>query len=248
MPDTRFSLAALFTTALAVAAPASAQVNLASRDALVEFRYAWPTEARVIRPLDARFRADAARQKRDALTAAQADRRARLSMKAPFNRHYFMRVWSARGQSARLLSLESQTDTFTGGAHPMSSTGALLWDRALGRAVTHDSLLQRAGGWSAAIRKPFCNILDKERARRRGGPVRRGDSFGACPALKDLTVSLQDGDRDRRFDRIRVIADPYVAGPYAEGKYVISIPVTAAMVARLKPAFRASFEAQRARQ
>jgi hypothetical protein len=40
-------------------------------------------------------------------------------------------------------------------------------------------------------------------------------------------------------------ADPYVAGPYAEGDYDISLPVTAEVIAALKPAYRSSFEAQR---
>ena len=41
------------------------------------------------------------------------------------------------------------------------------------------------------------------------------------------------------------VADPYVAGSYAEGRYEIRLPVTAAFVAALKPEYRASFEAQR---
>lgn len=247
MADTRILFAVLLAAA-AGSAPASAQVNLASRDALLEFRYSWPAEARAIPALDSRFRADAARQKRDATAAAQADRRARRQIKAPFNRHYLVRNWTLRGQSPRLLQLESMTDTFTGGAHPMSVTGSLLWDRRLGRPVALDTLLTRAGGWSSAIRGPFCNILDKERTRRRGAPVRGRDMFGECPALRDLTVSLQDGNGDRRFDRVRITADAYVAGPYAEGKYVISIPVTAAMVARVKADYRSSFRAQRGAQ
>lgn len=245
---TKLAPIAAALSVLAIPSPAVAQANIASRDGLLEFRYAWPAEARAIPALDSRFRADAARQKRDALAAARADRRARQQMKVPFNRHYLVRTWTLRGQGPRLLQLESMTDTFTGGAHPMSVTSGLLWDRRLGRPITLDTLLARAGGWTSAIRGPFCNILDKERARRRGAPVRGGDSFGECPALRDLTVSLQDGNGDRRFDRVRITADAYVAGPYAEGKYVISIPVTAAMVSRVKPAYRSAFRAQRGAQ
>ncbi len=47
------------------------------------------------------------------------------------------------------------------------------------------------------------------------------------------------------MDEITFHADPYVAGPYAEGDYDIALPVTQAVIEALKPAYRSSFEAQR---
>jgi len=66
--------------------------------------------------------------------------------------------------------------------------------------------------------------------------------FGECPKYEELTVLLADADKNGRFDRIKVVADQYVAGPYAEGPYEISLPITAAMIDRLKPEYRPSFE------
>jgi len=43
---------------------------------------------------------------------------------------------------------------------------------------------------------------------------------------------------------LRLIADPYVAGPYAEGNYTVDLAVTSAVIAALKPEYRASFELQ----
>jgi hypothetical protein len=106
-------------------------------------------------------------------------------------------------------------------------------------------LLQRGQKWTGAIRQPFCVLLNREREKRRGEPVKPGDLFGDCPELKELTVVLSDTDKNGRFDHVKVIADQYVAGPYAEGPYDISLPITAKMIERLKPEYASSFEARR---
>jgi len=101
----------------------------------------------------------------------------------------------------------------------------------------------RAGmSWSGAIRQPFCTLLDREREKRRGEPVRPDDLFGDCPKYRDVTVLLSDEDKNGLFDHIHVIADQYVAGPYAEGPYEIPLPITAALIERLNADYRASFE------
>ena len=66
--------------------------------------------------------------------------------------------------------------------------------------------------------------------------------IGNCPEMKEVAVVLSDTDRNGRFDHITVIADQYVAGPYAEGPYDISLPITARMIKRVKPEFAPSFE------
>ena len=78
--------------------------------------------------------------------------------------------------------------------------------------------------------------------KRRGEPVQPDDLFGDCPKYHDVTVLLSDEDSNGRFDHIHVIADQYVAGPYAEGPYEILLPITAAMIERLKPEYRPSFQ------
>jgi hypothetical protein len=70
------------------------------------------------------------------------------------------------------------------------------------------------------------------------------DSVG-CPKRKELTIVPVDSDLDYEFDSLRIIADPYVAGSYAEGTYVISMPVTAALLKSVTPAYRKAFEVQR---
>ncbi|WP_205481534.1 hypothetical protein [Sphingomonas arenae] len=237
--------ATLLTAALLLTVqPARAGVEISSEDSLLDFSFGWSAEAAAVPALDRRFRIDAARQKSAALVTAREDREARKAMTGDWNGHFFSRQWSTAGQTVRLLSLEAETGTFTGGAHGNSGTSSLLWDRKLARELRIDDLLRRAGWWNGAIRQPFCVLLDRERAKRRQEPVDRSDMFGECPELKELTLTLEDSDGNGRLDHVRVTADQYVAGPYAEGEYVISLPLTAAMLARLKPEYRASFEPQ----
>ena len=43
------------------------------------------------------------------------------------------------------------------------------------------------------------------------------------------------------IDRIGLIADPYVAGSYAEGAYEVTLPVTRAIIGTVKPEYRGAF-------
>ncbi len=230
---------------LAAVLLALAPVTISSKDDLLAFDYRWSAEAAAIPALNRRFRAEAARQKRAALRTARdnAEVRRRFNSAVPGG-DFFSRSWQTAGQTTRLLSLEAETAAHTGGAHPNSGTSSLLWDRRLAREISLDALLQRPGWWSSAIRQPFCTLLDRERVKRREEPVPRGEWPSRCPKLKELTLTLEDRDGDQRFDHVRATADPYVAGPYAEGNYVISLPITGRMIARLKPQYKSSFEPQ----
>jgi hypothetical protein len=228
---------------LAFAASAG-PVTIEQKNDLLDFSYSWSAEAAAVPALDRRFRADASSDRRKATKAAEEDRTARRKTGGDWNEHYLESNWQTAGQSSRLLSLEAETGAYTGGAHPVSGTTSLLWGRRLGREVTLDALLQRSGWWNGAVRQPFCVLLDRERTERRQAPVKRSDLFGNCPKLQELTLTLEDQNRNGRFDHVRITADQYVAGPYAEGPYVISLPITATMITRLKPEYRSSFEAQ----
>lgn len=222
----------------------TAPVSIASDTGGLTFAYDWSAEAEAVPALSRRFRADAAAQRKRMQAMVAAERKFRAEARLDFNGLEFSRSWDTAGQSRRLLSLVVSTSSYTGGAHPNGGTRALLWDRRLGRETTFASLLRAGRSWDRAIRQPFCILLDRERAKRRQEPVKRPDWPAQCPELKELTLALADHDRDGRFDHLDVTADSYVAGPYAEGPYEISLPLTAAMLARLKPEFRPDFEPQ----
>lgn len=224
--------------------PAAKGFAFDEKSDLLEFSYSWPAEAAAIAKLDRRFRAEMDKARGEAISSAESEREVRAKMKAEWFGHQFSRTWSMAGQSERLLSLESATHAFTGGAHSNYGSGALLWDRQAEREITPADVLTRAQRLAALIREPFCSALDRERLKRRGEPTDPTDMFGACPRLDELTIVPTDKDGDKRFDTVRLIADPYVAGPWSEGDYVIELPISETILTALRPEFRASFEVQ----
>jgi hypothetical protein len=64
--------------------------------------------------------------------------------------------------------------------------------------------------------------------------------FEECIDPAEQTVILGSSN-GKAFDRIGVLVSPYAAGPYAEGSYEVTVPVTAKALAAIKPEFRNSF-------
>lgn len=213
------------------------------KDDLIEFNYSWSAEASAVPSLTQRLRGDLETAWRAAAAAAQEDRAEALAMKRPFNGHRFNRRWTTAGQSSRLLSLEGSALNFSGGAHPNHATEALLWDRRTRTEIAVERVFASSDDLAKLLRPPFCVTLQGERARRRGA-LQAGNSFADCPELRRLAVIPADSNANRRFDRFRLVAANGVAGAYAEGRYDIAVPVTAAMRAAIKPAYRSSFEVQ----
>jgi hypothetical protein len=102
----------------------------------------------------------------------------------------------------------------------------------------------KSSSFPAISRAAYCKALDAERAQRREGEKLDGD-FGACPKYAELKIAPFDNDGDGRFDRFHFVAEEYVAGPYVAGPYETPLPVTAELIAALKPEYRGSFEVYR---
>ncbi len=212
----------------------------------VEFNYAWSAEASAIPMLVRRFRGDLETAWSAASTTAQADRAAAQVAKRPFNGHKFSRQWTTAGQSSRLLSLDGRTFINAGnGAAPSTGAEALLWDRSARREVKVRSLFGAGNDLEKLVHTPYCIRHEGERARRPGAPAHAPDPYAACPKLSEFAVVPADSNANRRFDRFRLIAPSGVFGrAHVEGRYEITVPVTAALRAALKPAYRSSFEVQ----
>jgi len=234
------ALAAIPAAAWAAGKP----VTIESTTKTLKFDYSWPVEAAAIRPLDQRFRKDSAKALQQAQKDAAEDMKSAATDKRPFNQHFFSEVWTAAGSSPRLLSLEYALGTFTGGAHPNSTNGTMLWDKRAAREIKLDDLFLRKAAFANLTRTAYCKALDKERLKRRQGEKLDG-MFSNCPKYSELAISPVDSKNDGRFNVIRFVASPYVAGPYVEGEYELELPVTAQLIAAIKPLYRASFEVQR---
>ena len=240
------AIASLTPSAIAREAPPRALVGpMASRvtesSKLYEFDYSYPVEAARIPALKRWLDAERVKIRAQLVRDARAAK-AQTTKDEEFNPYGLGREWLKVAETTRFLSLSEQVYEYTGGAHPNHGYDSLLWDKQAGRRITPLALFISAKALDAVIQQPFCAMVDKERAKRRGQSVNRnsGDMFDDCIKPSDQTVILGSSDA-RRFDRIGVLIGPYAAGSYAEGDFDITLPVSAKLLAAVKLEYRGAF-------
>lgn len=212
---------------------------------LYAFGYAYPDAAAAIPALkdllDRRLEA----AKAELASAAKSDQAEARKAGYPYRLHSFDTTWKIVSDLPDFLSLSAEIYEFSGGAHGMSNFDALVWDRRTNASAAPAAFFASKDALRDAIQMPFCDALDRQRARRRGEPVQRdsGQPFTECidPVANTLILGSSNG---KTFDRIGVLVAPYEAGPYAEGSYEVTLPVTARVMAALKPQYRSSFSPQ----
>jgi hypothetical protein len=163
----------------------------------------------------------------------------------PFNPYSHSVEWQVVTDLPAWLSMSTLVGFYSGGAHPNYGYETILWDRIAGKRRVPAELFASKAALAAAIRAPFCKELDKQRARKRDG-LDRGSGiteFDECidPAAQTVILGSSNG---KAFDRIGVLVSPYAAGPYAEGSYEVTVPVTQKVLAAVKPEFKAAFVAR----
>ena len=227
-------------------APAAAAQSIDEKTDLLTFHLGWPAEVSAIPALVEAVRAPALEHKAELLKDAASDKAERATNDYPFNAYEYSNDYKVAGATPHLLSLYDEWFEFTGGAHPMHGTTALLWDKKAGKAVKLADMF--SGGLdqvNALFGKAYCSALDAERAKKREG-MPKGDAddpFNICPKLSELVIIPKAGANGAAFGKLWFHADPYVAGPYAEGDYDVELPMSAAAIAALKPEYRSSFAA-----
>lgn len=216
--------------------------KVAERNNTFEFEYSWPAAVAAIPDLAVELEADLAQRRREIARDAREGQRLARTDGYPFNPYSYSLNWSVVTELPGWLSLSGWGSIYTGGAHPNHWSQALLWDKAAGKSRQAVDLFASKAALSEAIRAPFCAALNRERAARRGEPVRAdsGAPFSDCidPTASTVILGSSNG---QQFDRIGVLIAPYEAGPYAEGDYEITLPVTRAVLAVVKPQYRAVF-------
>lgn len=208
------------------------------------FTYAYPAEAAAIPALASLLEAERVQGLADLeKEATEAEKDAKAN-DYPYNPHMLGTSWSVTGNTAPLLAMLGEISSFSGGAHGNTGYEALLWDKAAGKRVTLEALFTDMAAALEPMRKPYCDALNAERLERRGEYMSDDpeDEFNKCPPYTDLVIVPSAVGNDG-FDRIMFVAGPYVAGPYAEGVYEISVPVTAQVLANIRPDYRAAFSA-----
>jgi hypothetical protein len=224
--------------------PAPAKVDFTDNadkgEAKRGFAYSWPAAVSAIPELAARFTAE-----RDKLLADQkADWDDALKEFAGedcvgcVNRSY-EKAWDVVADLPRFLSLSAAWNEYSGGAHGNYAWDALVWDREAKQAFAPETMFTSQGALQAALGDSWCKALKAERGKRLGADYDDDGGF-PCPPIADLTVLPGSSDR-QSFNRIGLIAAPYVAGSYAEGSYEVTLPVTPKLLAAVKPEYRAAF-------
>ena len=223
----------------------AAASNVKESSDLMEFAYSYPKEAAEIPKLAEWLDQDRA-TKRDALTA-ESRRDQALAQKEgfPYRPHSHLQTWQRVTSTPRFLSLSSEIATYTGGAHGMTNFDTLIWDRNHAVRLKPLDLFTSGAAFDTAIRDDFCAAIKRAKAAKGMQPPDEPDSvFAKCPPASAQTVWLGSSD-GRHLDRMTIAIAPYEIGAYAEGDYRINVPVTAALLRVVKPAFASEFGAAR---
>jgi hypothetical protein len=209
---------------------------------LYEFNYAYPAQAAAIPALAGWFKLDAAKHKRGLIVEAKQGQAEAKADKRTWYPYGHSTKWAVVTDLPGWLSLSAERWESMGGAHPNPWQEGLVWDKQTGTRHRGTDFFLSHTALSAAIRVPFCAALNRQRAEKRGEPVdpQSKDPFDACIDPAAQTVILGSTDK-QHFTRIGVLVDPYNAGPYVEGNYEVTLPVTPAVLKAIKPQYRSAF-------
>lgn len=229
-------------TASPAAAPGAEAGKIAQSNETFEFEYTFPAQANAIPELRALLTDRARKASTEFESSATAGRKDAEESNYPFHAWGYTTNWQVVTDLPDWLSLSAVHWEFTGGAHGNTIFDSLLWDRKAHTARDPLSLFTSVKALEGAAKAAFCEVLDKQRSEKRGEKVVRNadDWASACIGFDSVTVILGSSN-GKSFDRIGFLVPPYAAGPYAEGDYEVTLPVTPAVMKVVKPQYRASF-------
>ena len=208
---------------------------------LFEFDYSYPAAAGRIPALKAWLDTERTKARGQLIEDATAGRAEAKDSGFEYHAYASGRAWEKVTETPHFLTLSAQIYDYTGGAHPNHGTDSLLFDKQAAARLAPLALFASSAAFDAVIQPRFCALLDKERSKRRGEPVSRdGSLFNDCIKPSEQTVILGSSN-GRAFDKVGVLVGPYAAGPYAEGDYEFTLPVTAALLRAVKPEYWDAF-------
>ena len=167
---------------------------------------------------------------------AEADRKASTGQFPwrPYNRQG---QWFLTADAAPLVSLRALWFEDTGGAHPNHGGASLLWDNVANQEVPPQALF-RDGADMTALDKAICDAVAQAKTHREGA-VPLSDMF-SCPKWSQTVLVLAPSTTPGKAGGLTAIIDPYVVGPYSEGDYEVTVPVSA-FQGLLAPAYAGVF-------
>lgn len=154
---------------------------------------------------------------------------------------YFFRAdWTSRPAGDRYLDVRGQVSTYSGGAHPMTSIEAFVWDRLGQRRLALADLLRDPSPGSAAVatlagaaREALVAV---KRARDPAYDPHKDTFIGMGPDgpfAADLAkfarnFQLVPRAADGSGGGIAFLYSPYDVGSWAEGAYEVTVPAAIA--------------------
>lgn len=202
----------------------------------IDWRWRIAPEAATAPALLAAMRGEALKDAARARAEATKDAVEARKQGFPFRRYESLADWSLAADTPHLLALAGESYGFTGGAHGNTGYSVRIWDKTAKRSVAFDALFSDWPRARKLLEPLFCKALAAEQARRLGAPPT--SDMNACPRLAEQPIVPFAGLAPvaRQF---RVLVAPYVAGSYAEGSYLITVPWPDAVKPLVKPGYRA---------
>lgn len=155
----------------------------------------------------------------------------------PWRQYQSQRQWFVAAATPRLVSLRAMWFDYTGGAHPNHGAAALLWDTGA-KAEVKTAALFRPDADMKVLDKAICDAVTVAKSQREGAtPL--GDMF-SCPKWTETVLVLAPSTETAKIGGLTALIDPYVVGPYVEGDYEVTIPLSA-FRALLAPTYADAF-------
>ena len=148
-------------------------------------------------------------------------------------------AWTVAAQTDKLLSLESDTYDFSGGAHGNTALDTMLWDRSL-KASVKTSALFKPNANHAKLDALLCRMVGDAKKKREGDAYTPNDPMWPCPKWAQSALVLAPSDQPGKAGGVTFLFSPYAIGPYSDGVYEITVPQQAFHDA-LAPAYADEF-------
>jgi hypothetical protein len=205
-----------------------------------EFSYDYPQEAHAIPKLSAYLRKQAVSKKRR-LIADATPKYWRLKRNQSPHGDQDITTWTLAANTDKLLVLDGQFKSYLGGAHGDYSSDSLYWDKQRKRRIQFEDIFISRESFQHALQSQFCAALDAQRLEKRSGDTVRKEYMECLPLMAGITTIPSSSQHGRSIDQIFFRLDPYMAGPFGEGEYLITLKVTPALLEAIKPIWRSEF-------
>lgn len=165
-----------------------------------------------------------------------------LSEVSPANSIESQADWQIKSETSRLIVLISSNYVYSGGAHGMFWSDAIIWDKMQEKEIEFLDLFVDKDATKKAMMPAYCAMLDAERLALRGEPTPKDDIFGECVDPFENGIVYPENLGKNGYLRIGFALPPYAAGPYVEGEYVLDTAAPSSVTDGLKPEYKDLFQ------